>query len=126
MKLTLAFTLLSLVYSKQCPVPTDGCGPILTDPTKEMEVFATFYSEPLYKGENTTRTIKGYFGCLNDVPPYIIRSITSTHSFKVVLHFGRDCAGHVLQEYQGGSPDIDPTLGCPSSIFIKFHRFGSC
>ncbi|KAJ9083908.1 hypothetical protein DSO57_1029753 [Entomophthora muscae] len=120
------FAFLGLYAATQCPPIKDNCGPVFADPNSGMTMDATLFSEPDFKGESTTIRVDGPFGCTNDVSPYMVRSLLSTGSTKVVLHYGRDCVGHVLQEFQGGSGDINVTKACPTSIFIKFHRYGSC
>lgn len=89
-------------------------------------ITAGVYSEAKFKGEHKSINISGLYGCTNDVPDFKIKSLLSTGSTQVTLHYGKDCAGHVLKQYQGGSDDIDDTADCPGSIFVKQHRYGSC
>lgn len=91
-----------------------------------MLTTAGLYSEPNFKGEYETINITGPYGCTNAVPNFRIKSLLSTGSTQVTLHYGKDCAGHVLKQYQGGSDNIDGTADCPGSIFGKHHRYGSC
>lgn len=91
-----------------------------------QNAIAGLYSEPNFKGEHETINITGPYGCTNGVPNFRIKSLLSTGSTQVTLHYGKDCAGHVLKQYQGGSDHIDGTADCPGSIFVKHHRYGSC
>ncbi|KAJ9068692.1 hypothetical protein DSO57_1026215 [Entomophthora muscae] len=126
MKYTIAFLILGLVGAEKCLAPTDGCGPVFNDPSKDWNMGVSLYSAPDFKGDVTTVKVNGPYGCTNDVPFYAIRSLLSTATTKVVLHYGRDCVGHVLEEFQGGSQNVNITNGCPMSVFVKFHRHGSC
>lgn len=91
-----------------------------------MSTILGLFSEPNFKGEHEKINITGPYGCTNAVPSFRIKSLLSTGSTQVTLHYGEDCVGHVLKQYQGGSDNIEETSDCPRSIFVKYNRYGSC
>ncbi|KAJ6643245.1 hypothetical protein Bhyg_08203 [Pseudolycoriella hygida] len=122
--LILIYFVVCAFASEKCTPQTDNCGPLEYDFNFSQEL--SLYSEPNFMGEHEKINITGPFGCTNDVPNFKIKSLLSTGSTQVTLHYGEDCVGHVIKQYQGGSDNIDATGNCPGSIFVKFNRYGSC
>lgn len=116
----------SAVSADKCPAQNDNCGDVSLPPNAKVQLNATYFSEPNFKGESKTVSIDKLFGCVNDIPEFAIKSLLSTASTQITLHYGKDCAGHVIDQMQGGSFNLDQKKACPGSIFIKAHRFGSC
>ncbi|KAJ9079138.1 hypothetical protein DSO57_1038593 [Entomophthora muscae] len=125
MKVLILLSLLGGALAIECRPRSDHCAPDNT-PLSDMQLFASFYSQTNYNGDNTTVRLNGTYGCHNDIPSYVIRSVSSIPSTKIFLHYGRDCSGHVLQEIQGSKRKLKPSKGCPLSAFIKFNHFGKC
>ncbi|KAI9291650.1 hypothetical protein K502DRAFT_320920 [Neoconidiobolus thromboides FSU 785] len=118
-------TLLS-INAEKCPAKNDNCGDVSLPPNSGLTMDATLYSESNFKGEFKKVVVNGAYGCVNDVPDFTIKSLLSSGSTQVTLHYGKDCIGHVISQMQGGSFDLDSKKGCPGSIFIKHNRYGSC
>lgn len=125
-KYTILALIASFVNSEKCPALTDNCGDVSLPPNFNVNMTATLYSEANFKGDYYNIAVKGAYGCTNDLPPYAIKSFLSTASTKVTLHYGKDCVGHVIEELQGGTDNLDLKKGCPGSVFIKLQRYGSC
>jgi hypothetical protein len=123
-------TVITIVISSisawnQCPPDTSNC--YLAPPANPNDVTmdAELYSEDNFKGDMKKYNIKGYWGCV-DIDEVGIKSAKSDGSTQLTFHYGKGCTGHVIKQFQGGFFNYtDPGL-CASSLFIKFHRYGSC
>ncbi|KAJ9051452.1 hypothetical protein DSO57_1016201 [Entomophthora muscae] len=120
------FTSLLLVGADKCPAITDNCGDTLVPANTKFTQTVTFYSEPGFKGQAANASISGLYGCTNMMPGFQIKSMLSTASTMMVLHYGPDCAGHVVADHRTNFGGMKPEEGCAKSLFIKAHRKGSC
>lgn len=121
MKSVLIF-LSSVWNSEVCPPITDNCGP--TRGGFPME--ATIFSEPNYGGDAQVLKIPDAWGCVDLKTNYKIMSLISSGQTEVTFHYGKGCVGHVLKTIQGGTNMTDVDYRCPGSVFIRYHRGGSC
>ncbi|KAJ9080934.1 hypothetical protein DSO57_1019743 [Entomophthora muscae] len=113
--------------AEKCPAFNNTCGGVVVPMEQNFTQEVNFYSEPRFKGENFTLEIPGVFGCSNILPDFKVKSMKSTGSTFMALHYGHDCAGHVIAET--GTTNffsMSSKEGCAKSIFLKLHRKGSC
>ncbi|KAI9291757.1 hypothetical protein K502DRAFT_326133 [Neoconidiobolus thromboides FSU 785] len=116
----------TIVNADKCLPIYDNCGNVSLPPNSNTTMEATFYSDSNFKGTTKTVSVKGIYGCTNDIPDFAIKSLLSTATTQITFHYGKDCVGHVIDQMMGGSANLNSTKACPGSVFIKLNRYGSC